>query len=122
MPGTTAHDGMTVGYALAWGVLAAGLVQLAIVWVAVRHAGISIGFRRPRLTPNVKRLLLLALAGRDHRRHHADQPADRHGDRVGPRTARYRSLAYADRIYQLPLGVVGIAVGDRASARTCRAR
>ena len=54
-------DGPAVGYALAWGVLAAGIVQLAIVWVAVRHAGVSIGFRRPRLTPNVKRLLWLAL-------------------------------------------------------------
>src|SRR5690606_11507052 len=54
-------DGLTVGYAMAWGVMAAGLVQLAIVWVAARHAGISIGFRRPRLTPGVKRLLLLAL-------------------------------------------------------------
>ena len=60
MPGMRA-SGLAVGYGLAWGVLAAGLVQLAIVWVAVRHAGITIGFRRPRLTPNVKRLLVLAL-------------------------------------------------------------
>ena len=29
-------DARTVGFALAWGVLAARLVQLAIVWVAVR--------------------------------------------------------------------------------------
>ena len=58
------YAGMTAwrsATALAWGVLAAGIVQLAIVWVAVRHAGVSIGFRRPRLTPNVKRLLWLAL-------------------------------------------------------------
>ena len=54
-------EGRVVGEMLAWGVLAAGLVQLAIVWVAVRHAGVRIGFRRPRLTPNVKRLLWLAL-------------------------------------------------------------
>ena len=101
--------GLTVGYALAWGVLAAGLVQLAIVWVAVRHAGVSIGFRRPRLTPNVKRLLLLAL------------PAAITGgitqinQLIGTAIASAQdsavsSLAYADRIYQLPLGVVGIAV------------
>ena len=75
-------DGLTVGYALAWGVLAAGLVQLAIVWVAVRYAGMSIGFRRPALTPNVKRLLMPCLAGGHYRRHHPDQPVDRHGDRV----------------------------------------
>ena len=55
------YDGREVGLALAWGVLAAGVVQLAIVFFAVRRAGVSIGFRRPRLTPNVKRLLWLAL-------------------------------------------------------------
>ena len=55
------YDGRGVGLALGWGVLAAGVVQLAIVFFAVRHAGVSIGFRRPRLTPNVRRLLWLAL-------------------------------------------------------------
>jgi putative peptidoglycan lipid II flippase len=100
---------MAVGYALAWGVLAAGIVQLAIVWGAVRHAGASIGFRLPRFTANVKRLLVLAL------------PAAITGgitqinQLVGTAIASGQdsavsSLAYADRIYQLPLGVVGIAV------------
>ena len=102
-------DGPAVGYGLAWGVLAAGLVQLAIVWVAVRHAGVSIGFRRPRLTPNVKRLLWLAL------------PAAITGgitqinQLIGTAIASggegaVASLNLADRVYQLPLGVVGIAV------------
>jgi putative peptidoglycan lipid II flippase len=102
-------DGATVGYALAWGVLAAGLVQLAIVWVAVRDAGASIGFRRPRLTPNVKRLLWLAF------------PAAITGGitqintLIGTAIASGKdgavsSLNLADRVYQLPLGVVGIAV------------
>ena len=103
------NDGLAVGYGLAWGVLAAGLVQLAIVWIAVRHAGISIGFRRPRMTPQRQAAAGAGLAGGDHRRHHPDQPADRHGDRLGQDSA-VSSLAYADRIYQLPLGVVGIAV------------
>jgi putative peptidoglycan lipid II flippase len=102
-------DEMAVGYALAWGVLAAGIVQLAIVWVAVRHAGVVIGFRRPRLTPNVKRLLWLAL------------PAAITGgitqinQLIGTAIASggegaVASLNLADRVYQLPLGVVGIAV------------
>jgi putative peptidoglycan lipid II flippase len=101
--------GLEIGHALAWGVLAAGLVQLAIVWVAVRHAGVRIGFRRPRLTPNVKRLLVLAF------------PAAITGgitqinQLIGTAIASAKdsavsSLAYADRVYQLPLGVVGIAV------------
>jgi putative peptidoglycan lipid II flippase len=102
-------DQRAIGYLLAWGVLVAGLVQLAIVWAAVRHAGASIGFRRPRFTPNVKRLLVLAL------------PAAITGgitqinQLIGTAIASAQesavsSLAYADRIYQLPLGVVGIAV------------
>ncbi len=75
----------------------------------MRHAGIKIGFRRPRLTPNVKRLLVLAL------------PAAITGgitqinllintNIASGMQGAVSSLVYADRIYQLPLGVVGIAV------------
>ncbi|MBL8580579.1 MAG: murein biosynthesis integral membrane protein MurJ [Mesorhizobium sp.] len=102
-------DAASIGYALAWGVLAAGVVQLAIVWFAVRHAGVRLGFRRPRLTPNVKRLLWLAL------------PAAITGGitqinvLIGIAIASggdgaVASLNLADRVYQLPLGVVGVAV------------
>ena len=69
-----------------------------------------IGFRRPALTPNVKRLLWLAL------------PAAITGGitqintLIGTAIASGRdgavpSLNLADRVYQLPLGVVGVAVG-----------
>ncbi len=103
------QDPIAVGYGLSWGVMAAGLVQLAIVWVAVRNAGIKIGFRRPRLTSNVRRLLVLAL------------PAAITGgitqinllintNIASAQEGAVSSLVYADRIYQLPLGVVGIAV------------
>lgn len=102
-------DGARVGYAMAWGVLAAGVVQLAIVWFAVRHAGVKVGFRRPKMTPNVKRLLWLAL------------PAAITGGitqintLIGTAIASGQngavsSLNLADRVYQLPLGVVGVAV------------
>lgn len=103
------HDGRQVGYGLAWGVMVAGVIQLAIVWGAVRHAGMSIGFRLPRLTPNVRRLLVLAL------------PAAITGgitqinQLIGTAIASGKagavsSLNLADRFYQLPLGVIGIAV------------
>jgi hypothetical protein len=42
-------------------VLVAGVLQLGVVYFGVRHAGMSIGLRFPRLTPNVKRLLILAV-------------------------------------------------------------
>ncbi len=103
------QDPIAVGYSLSWGVMAAGLVQLAIVWIAVRDAGIKIGLRRPRLTANVRRLLVLAL------------PAAITGgitqinllintNIASAQAGAVSSLVYADRIYQLPLGVVGIAV------------
>ena len=106
------HDGLgglEIGYALAWGVLAAGLVQLEIVWIAVRHAGARIGFRRPRLTPNVKRLLVLAFPAA------VTGGITQINQLIGTAIASGKesavsSLAYADRVYQLPLGVVGIAV------------
>jgi len=102
-------DGLAVGHWMAWGVMAAGVVQLAIVWVAARHAGISIGFRRPRLTPGVKRLLLLALPAA------VTGGITQINQLIGTAIASTQdsavaSLALADRVYQLPLGVVGIAV------------
>ncbi|MBD8553685.1 murein biosynthesis integral membrane protein MurJ [Rhizobium sp. CFBP 8762] len=105
----TGGDAITVGFYLAWGVMAAGFVQLAIVWVAVRNAGIKIGFRRPRLTQNVRRLLFLALpaaiTGGITQINLLINTAIASGQE-----GALSSLVYADRIYQLPLGVVGIAV------------
>ena len=103
------RDEMQIGYDLAWGVLASGLVQLAIVWFAVRKAGIRVGFRRPRMTDNVKRLLWLAapaaITGGITQINTLVGTAIASGqDRAVP------ALAQADRFYQLPLGVVGIAV------------
>lgn len=103
------QDPVAVGYSLSWGVMVAGLVQLAIVWIAVRDAGIKIGLRRPKMTASVKRLLVLAL------------PAAITGgitqinllintNIASGSEGAVSSLVYADRIYQLPLGVVGIAV------------
>lgn len=103
------YDALNVGLGLSWGVMAAGVVQLAIVWVAVRHAGMKIGFRRPRLTSNVKRLLVLALpaaiTGGITQVNLLINTAIASGAE-----GAVSSLVYADRIYQLPLGVIGIAV------------
>lgn len=103
------YDPLDIGLSLSWGVMAAGLVQLAIVWIAVRNAGIRIGFRLPKFTANVRRLLVLAL------------PAAITGgitqinllintNIASSQDGAVSSLVYADRISQLPLGVVGIAV------------
>ena len=102
--------GAHYGTALAFGVGLAGVAQLALVWTAARRAGFDIRFTRPRWTPELKRLAVIAA------------PAMLAGGVVqiniliGRQVASYFDgaivwLAFADRLYQLPLGVVGIAIG-----------
>ncbi|MCK0168092.1 murein biosynthesis integral membrane protein MurJ [Jannaschia sp. S6380] len=100
-----------VGRALVWAVPLGGLLQLGLVWWAAARAGHRLlPRRRPRLTPDLKRLLVIAA------------PAALAGGvvqvnlLVGRQVASYFDgavawLNYADRLYQLPLGVVGIAIG-----------
>lgn len=99
-----------VGDALAIGVLAAGFAQVALVAVVARRMGYGLNLRRPRWTPGMKRLVTLgvpgALAG----------GVTQVNLLIGTVIASFYDgavawLNYADRIYQLPLGVVGVAIG-----------
>lgn len=101
---------LDVGYALAWAVTLAGIIQyLWLLWHCHRH-GLPIPLVRPRLTPRVRQLF----------------------KQIGPGalgagaaqinivvstilastlpTGAVSWLFYADRLNQLPLGVIGIAV------------
>jgi putative peptidoglycan lipid II flippase len=111
--GYALYDGaspLDTAWYLSWGVLVAGLLQMAVLYAGVRHAGMSIGFRRPRMTPNVKRLLWLALPAA------VTGGITQINQIIGQMIASTKdgaisALQYADRVYQLPLGVVGIAIG-----------
>lgn len=98
------------GLVLAWGVAAAGLLQLlALAWSA-RHMGMSLKLRRPRMTPGVRRLITLGVPGV------IAGGITQFNILIGTIIASMQESAvsflyYADRIYQLPLGVVGIAIG-----------
>jgi putative peptidoglycan lipid II flippase len=86
-----------------------GIVQLVFLVVACRRAGIRIRLVRPRWTGNVKRLTRLALpsviAGG------VTQINIVVGTIIASLEAGAVSwLYYADRLYQLPLGIVGIAI------------
>ena len=63
---------IATGTILTWGVLIAGIAQLALVWWAAGRAGFPIRPRLPRLTPDMDRLcrpaLPVAAGGRGHRR------------------------------------------------------
>ena len=105
-----AAAGWDMGLTLAWAVPVTGIAQLAFTWVFAARAGYGLRPGIPRLTPEMKRLALIAA------------PAVLAGGvvqvnlLVGRQVASFTDgavawLAYADRLYQLPLGVVGIAIG-----------
>jgi len=102
--------GLDIGRALAWAVPVAGIAQLALLWRAAARAGYAPRLVRPRLTPQIRRLAIVAA------------PAALAGGvvqinlLVGRQVASFFDgavvwLSLADRLYQLPLGVVGIAIG-----------
>ncbi len=102
--------GWDMGRTLAWSVSLSGILQLVVCWAAVRHSGYRLPFRRPVLTPELKRLAIIAapavLAGG------VVQVNLIVGRQVASATEGAMAWLYnADRLYQLPLGVVGIAIG-----------
>jgi putative peptidoglycan lipid II flippase len=102
--------GWDMGLTLSWATPVTGLAQLALVWVAAARMGYPLRLRWPRMTPDLKRLLVIAgpavLAGG------VVQINLLVGRQVGSFfDGAIAWLSYADRLYQLPLGVVGIAIG-----------
>lgn len=104
------HAGWDMGLTLAWSTPLTGIAQLALVWIAAARMGYPLRFRRPRFTPDLRRLLTIAapsvLAG----------GVVQVNLLVGRQVGSYFDgaiawLNYADRLYQLPLGTVGIAIG-----------
>jgi putative peptidoglycan lipid II flippase len=98
------------GYVLALGVFVSGFAQLAALWIGVRQAGVRLKLQRPRYTDGVKRLVQLGIPGV------ISGGITQINIVVGTIIASLQAgavsyLYYADRLYQLPLGIVGIAVG-----------
>ena len=102
----------TPGHALAWGVLASGFVQLAMVWVAARQAGMALNLLRPpALTPPVRQVLRKMAPGvLGAGVTQINLAIDVVIASLLPSGA-VSYLYYADRVAQLPLGVVGAALG-----------
>jgi len=100
----------SAGHALAWGVAAAGITQfLWLVW-ACHRAGMALALPWPRLTPEVRRLLRLMLpAALGSGVVQVNLMVDVILASLLP-TGAVSYLYYADRIYELPLAVIGIAI------------
>ena len=105
-----AQETPEAGIMLSWGVCAAGFLQLAMLWGSARKAGMALTFARPRLTPGVRDLIRLGIPGV------IAGGITQINILIGTVIATLQAgavsyLYYADRIYQLPLGVVGVAIG-----------
>lgn len=99
------------GHALAWGVFVAGVVQLVWLYVAAARAGMRLRLMPPRLSDDVKdlfkRALPVALGAGVYQ---VSLVIDMVIASLLP-AGSISFLFYADRVNQLPLGVVGVAVG-----------
>lgn len=98
------------GQAMAWGVVISGLLQFLLLIYGLKKEGFSLSLRMPRISPPVKRLLVLAI------------PTAIAGGitqinlLVGQIIASAQAggiavMNYADRLMQLPLGIIGISIG-----------
>ncbi len=101
----------TAGHALAWGVLAAGIAQYLLLAFEAWRAGYWLSLKKPKITPAVTKFLkLLGTASIGAGIVQMSLFFDTLIASFLP-TGAVSYLYYADRINQLPLGVIGIAVG-----------
>jgi putative peptidoglycan lipid II flippase len=102
---------VTVAWAIATAVAAAGVAQLAYMAWATRRAGVRIKLVAPRLTPEVKRLgRLIVPATFGAGIYQISQFVDTFFA-TSLAQGSLTLLKYADRLNQMPLGIVGIALG-----------
>ncbi|WP_377191243.1 murein biosynthesis integral membrane protein MurJ [Ruegeria meonggei] len=88
----------------------AGIAQLALVWIATERAGIRIRPGLPKLNPEMRHMVRIAVPAALAMG--VTQINLVVGQLVASKTEKAVSWLFAaDRLYQLPLGVVGIAVG-----------
>jgi putative peptidoglycan lipid II flippase len=101
----------TAGHAAAWGVLIAGVLEVLLVGGAALRADVMTVLRRPKLDEDVKRFFKAlgpATIGS------AGVQLALFADTIIASflaAGALSALYYADRLYQLPGGVIGIAVG-----------
>lgn len=98
------------GFIQAWGVFLAGFLQLALLFWGMRRAGFTLKLRWPRWTENMKKLVSLGVPGI------IAGGITQLNIVIGTVIASLQDgavshLYYADRIYELPLAIVGIAIG-----------
>ncbi|MEL7230898.1 MAG: murein biosynthesis integral membrane protein MurJ [Pseudomonadota bacterium] len=98
----------------------AGLAQVTLLRWGVSRQKVSVSLGWPKLTPSVKKVIALAIPGT------IAASGTQINILVSQALASFEEgakswLFYADRLYQLPLGLVGVAVGVAILPRLARA-
>lgn len=119
LPLLVVEDRTMAAYAAAAAVTVAGILQGALLWWGVRRMGIKISIGLPALTSSVKRVLALAIPGAIAGGGVQINSAVSNvltGTDAGASGVLYN----AERLYQLPIGLIGVAVGMALVPRLSR--
>ncbi len=101
----------SAAHAAAWGVAAAGVLEWLLLTLAARQAGVNAALARPRLDPEMRQFFkalgpaVIGSAGVQ-----IALFADTIIASLLP-AGSFGALYYAERLYQLPIGVIAIAAG-----------
>ncbi|KLN60937.1 hypothetical protein WH96_10880 [Kiloniella spongiae] len=98
------------GQAMAWTVATAGFGQMLLLYIALKRAGLNMRMRLPRMSSDVKTLTRRMVPGV------LSAGAMQINVVIGTMISTFQEagvsfLYYAERVYQLPLGMIGIAFG-----------
>ncbi|NDF11881.1 MAG: murein biosynthesis integral membrane protein MurJ [Proteobacteria bacterium] len=100
----------TIAHGLSWSVLAGGVVQFVWLLYSCKRWGVGIRLRKPKMNPQVKKMLKLMVPGiLGSGAVHINLWVDMIIATMIPGALSY--LYYADRINQLPMAIVGTAIG-----------
>lgn len=98
------------GLWISWGVCLSGFLQLLLLYVACRRIGVNIRICRPRISPRIKTLFTKMGPGV------LSAGVQQFNLLIGTQIASMQAMAvsylyYAERLYQFPLGMIGVAFG-----------
>ncbi len=103
-------DAVKFAHVAAWCVFIAGFLQLAALYFTCLRHGLRIKFCKPKISPKIKKLFILMGPGV------LAAGIQQINLLVGSVIASFREgaisyLYYSERVYQLPLGMIGIGLG-----------
>jgi len=104
-------DDILIAYYLAGGVALGGVVQLLWLWFWTKRSGFKLRFQRPRLTKDVKELGIIILPATFGAGVYQISQLVQLFFATQLASGSVSHLNFADRLNQLPLGVIGIALG-----------